>query len=238
VFSRKGKSTATAGDFAVGDKVVARVSQRGAEPAGEVWLRELRDQASQADYERDRRGTTVGVVAAASANDRIAVRRPDNSVASFGVTKGTVFRKNGAPVRLDAFPVGSSVAVKPRAAFGKLNAAIVAGTLEEINSAHADTLSRWRGTVQSVDAEKKLLVLKRADDDAIRTVMLAPNVTVTKARGASAPLTLADVAPGAFVDLRLVKSGAAGNADVQRTAAEIRLTTPRKPRAGAGGEKP
>jgi hypothetical protein len=31
VFSRKGKSTATAGDFAVGDKVVARVSQRGAE---------------------------------------------------------------------------------------------------------------------------------------------------------------------------------------------------------------
>ncbi len=233
VFTKKGKTTAGAADFAAGDKVVARVSER---PNGETWLRGLRDAGSQADYERDRQGVTVGAVAA-SAKEKIEVRRADGSVAVFGITKGTVVRKNGASARLDEFPAGSPVVVKPRAAFGKLNAAIVADTLAEVNATHADTLSRWRGVVQSLDMDKNLLVLKREGDDAIRTVALSPAVSIKKARAQQAALTLKDVALGAFVDLRLAK----GTNDAgQRTAEEIRLTTPRKSRdaAAPAGEKP
>jgi len=234
-FTKKGKTTAgSAGDFAAGDKVVARVSER---PDGETWLRELRDAGSQADYERDRQGVTVGAVAA-NAKEKIEVRRADGSVAVFGITRGTVVRKNGASVRLDEFPAGSPVAVKPRAAFGKLNAAIIADTLNEVNATHADTLSRWRGVVQSVDADKNLLTLKREGDDAVRIVALSPTVSIKKAR-AQAPLTLKDVALGAFVEMRFAK----GTNDArQRTAEEIRITTPRKPApapaAAPTGEKP
>ena len=231
VFTKKGKTTAGASDFAPGDKVVARVSER---PDGETWLRELRDAGSQADYERDRQGITVGAVAA-NTKEKIEVRRADGSVAVFGITRGTVVRKNNAAARLDEFPAGSPVAVKPRAAFGKMNAAIIADTLNEVNATHADTLSRWRGVVQSVDADKNLLTLKREGDDAVRVVALSPTVSIKKAR-AQAALTLKDVAPGAFVDLRLAK----GTNDAgQRTAQEIRITTPRKPAAApAAGEKP
>lgn len=231
VFTKKGKPAAGAADFAAGDRVVARVSER-ASAAGELWLREMRDQASQTDYERDRRGITVGAVASTT-KERIEVRRPDGSVATFGVTKGTLVRKNGAPARLDAFSTGSPVAVKPRAAFGKLNAAIVADTLAEVNAAHAETLSRWRGVVQSLDADKNRLVLKREGDDAIRTIALAPTVSIKKAR-VQTPLTLKDVAPGTFVDLRLAKGV---NQAGERTAQEIRITAPRKPRAAAGGKQ-
>lgn len=223
-FTKTGKSSgASAADFAAGDKVVARLSFRAA-PAGEIWLRDLRDQDSQATFERDRKGVTVGTVAKSGANV-IEVRRADGSVAAFGISRGTVVRKQGASARIEDFAPGSHVVIKPRATFGKLNAAIVADTKAEIETARLDGLARWRGTVQSVDAAKSALTMKRQGDDAVRTVSLAPNVSVKKAR-ASSPLSLADVAPGTFVDVRLAKGA---NAAVgQRTASEIRITTPRK----------
>ncbi len=200
-FTKKSKA-AQASDFAVNDKVVARLSFRAT--GGEVWLRNLWDEGSHQTYTREGREISVGTVAA-NTGDKLDIKRADGSVISFRVTDKTRVRKNGAAAEIKAFASGAAVAVQPRRLpAGALMASLVADTAAEVTAARLDALANWGGVVESVDADKNTLTLKRSDG-AIRTVTVASTARV--ARG-NTSMPLKDLTPGTSVRVHLVKATA------------------------------
>jgi hypothetical protein len=207
-------------DFKPNEKVMARLSFRA---GGEVWLQDLRDAESHEAYTRDRRETCTGMVAANTGN-RLDVRRADGSVLVFRVTDKTLVRKGGALSALSAYPAGAAVAVKPRSLpSGDVMASIVAETGAEVAAAHLDGLVNWEGVVESVDAEKGHLALRR-DDGVRRAFVVAPTARLRRGRSTVA---LKDLTPGAAVKVHLLRGA---DANGLRTADALSVVVPKEPK--------
>ena len=158
--------------FAAGEWVVARLTWRLSPPA--IILRDLYDAASYTERQRQGKEICAGVVETFSASE-IAVRCTDGMLIAFRVTDKTILVKSDAPATLAAFPVGASVAVKPRRLpGGSLMAAVVGGTPQETLWAYRDALTTWSGTVTGVqgDAQSGAVVSLRRDDGATRQFLL------------------------------------------------------------------
>ncbi len=208
-------------DFKPNEKAMARLSFRA---GGEVWLQDLRDAESHDAYTRDRRETCAGVVAA-NTGSRLDVRRADGSVLVFRVTDKTLVRKGGALSALTAYPVGASVAVKPRGLpSGDVMASIVAETAAEVAAAHLDGLVNWEGAVESVNVEKGHLALRR-DDGVRRAFVVAPTARL---RRAGATIALGDLTPGTAVAVHLLRGA---DANGLRTADAVSVIAPKEPKA-------
>jgi hypothetical protein len=216
-FGRMGKETAGLQDFTAGDPIVARLSFRA--EGGEVWLRELRDRASHEAYTRDRREICVGTVTQ-NGGDRLEVRRADGGLLAFRVTGKSVSRKNGAAVPASAFAVGAPVAVQPRSLpSGDLMARVISDSAADIATVGMESRASWKGKIESVDAARNALVLRR-DDGQAREVAVAADAKIARGK---APLAMKDLAPGLNVriHLRSVPAPAAAAGGSARTADKI-----------------
>ncbi|MBC8137038.1 MAG: hypothetical protein H8F28_14250 [Fibrella sp.] len=220
----KNNGAATLADFAVGERVVARLTWRTA-PERVVVLRDLYDMVSYAERQRQGKEICVGVVDLFTATE-LAVRRGDGKVIAFRVSDKTRLVKNDAPANLAAFPVGSPVAVKPRRLpGGDLQANIVGGTAQEVNWAYRDTLTTWTGGVTSIQGDERngAVISLRREDGARRQFLLPVGVKFKQGRS-ELPWRLL---PGATITAHLVK---AVEKDGMRYADEIKVASRRTPK--------
>ncbi|MBC8142944.1 MAG: hypothetical protein H7Y38_16085, partial [Armatimonadetes bacterium] len=105
----KNNRAALLSDFAVGDKVVVRLTYRTL-PVASVVVREMADTASYAEKQKQGKEITEGKIQSVSAKE-LVVRRADGVDVTFRVSAKTVVTKVDALVSLAAYPVGSSVVV-------------------------------------------------------------------------------------------------------------------------------
>jgi hypothetical protein len=195
-----------------------------------------------------RRAVSVGRVEATLPPDATAgtlsIRRDDSALLDFRVTEKTQFRRGDAVVTPAAYPVGAAVAVKPRGLpNGGIMASIVADSLPAVNAAYRDTLTVWRGTVQTVDNLNYFLVITR--DDGARRIVRLPrtsfSITDEKTEKVQGPRKLYYLAelPKLPVVIHLERGERPG-LDGARTAVRISVIG-RAPRAGTrteGGTAP
>ena len=199
----KSGRAATLADFAVGERIVARLTWR-VTPARVVVLRDLYDTVSYAERQRQGKEICVGTVETFSATE-LFVRRTDGKSIAFRVTDKTHLVKNDATATLLAFPVSSPVAVKPRRLpSGDLQAAIVGGTAQEVNWAYRDTLTTWSGSVIQIQGDERngaVITLNR-EDGAKRQFLLPVGAKFKQGRS-ELPWRLL---PGASISAHLVKA--------------------------------
>ncbi len=222
---RKNNRAATLADFAPGEQVIARLTWRTT-PEPVVILRDLYDAASYTEREQDGKTTCVGTVETFTAT-QLSVRRGDGMTTNFRIGERTLVIKNDAYASIASFPVGASVAVKPRRLpGGDLQASIVGGTAEEVAWAYRDTLSSWSGTVSGVQGDERsgATVTLRREDGAARRFLLPTGALFEQGRA----LLPWQYLNGAAVTVHLVKGS---GADGMRYADMVKIASRRTRRS-------
>lgn len=212
-------------EFAANEKVTARLQFRSDDS---VVLKELWDAPSYAAHTRDRREVCVGTVGTNVAG-HLQVRRAGGEPLTFRVTDKTQVRRAGALAKISDYPVGASVAVKPRGLpSGDLMASIIAESAAEVAIAHLDGLVNWEGKVEAVDLTRGHLTLRRSDG-AARPLVVAPTARLRQGRAA---VQMKDITPGAAVKVHLLRGS---DASGLRTADSITLDSPKSAAGRQGG---
>ncbi len=182
-------------DFRTGDGVAARVTFRAAAAsAGDKTeeiglLRALWDTKSYEAENRARREICAGTVTSwGRLGDTLTVcRAVDGEAVAFHVTAKSVIYRGGVATLPSAYPVGATIAVKPRALpSGALMAAIVAETERDALALYGDGLRTWAGEVAALDEQAGTLTLRR-DDGAVRTVSLVSLGVIKRGRAQVLP---------------------------------------------------
>ena len=200
-------------DFAVGDRVTARVTLKPGATAGS--LKSLFDEKTSASQAKQKVEEVEGKVVTCSLTN-VDVKLADGSVKTYRINARTIFLKDGKPAASTDFKPGDPVAVRPRGLpTGTVQAVVVADKKSALETAHQDGLATWAGVVEKWD--DGALVVKRTDG-ATRAVVLTETTTVTKGK---LTLTKTDLKEGVKVKVHLVKGPP--DAKGRRTADKITL---------------
>jgi hypothetical protein len=217
--------------FTVGEKVMTRLIMRSSiSPKADATVRDIWDESSYAAERRVRTEISVGKVIANTASALEVQQAKGGELVHFRVSGKTKFLKEGREVTAAAFPVGATVAVKPRGLpTGGVMASMVGENADTLNQTHLDGLIIWQGTVTSVDPVARQITLSR-DDGATRIVLLTDTTTIRKRRR---DIKLAGLAAGDYVKVHLIKGITPAGF---RTADQISVPTtpPAKKGATAG----
>ncbi|MES2464812.1 MAG: hypothetical protein V4671_29970 [Armatimonadota bacterium] len=217
--------------FTTGEKVMARMVMRASlSPRADATVRDIWDESSYAAERRIRTEISVGKVVANTASALEVQQAKGGALVHFRVSGKTKFLKEGREVTAAAFPVGASVAVKPRGLpTGGVMASMVGENADALNQTHRDGLIIWQGTIASVDPVARQITLSR-DDGATRIIVLTDTTTIRKGRR---DVKLGGLAAGDYVKAHLIKGVTPGGF---RSADQISvpLTVPVKKNTESG----
>lgn len=215
--TRKNGPAALTG-FTAGEKVMARLMmQPSISPKADATVRDIWDESSYAAERKVRTEISVGKVVANMAS-ALEVQQTGGELVHFRVSAKTKFFKDGKGVTAAAFPVGATVAVKPRGLpTGGVMASLVGENADALNQTHLDSLINWQGTLTSVDPVARQITLRR-DDKATRVVLLTDTTTIRKRRK---EVKLTGLAAGDYVKVHLINGVTPGGF---RTADQISVS--------------
>ena len=160
------------------------------------------DESSYAAERRIRTDISVGKVVTNTASALEVQLTDGGERVHFRVSSKTKFLKDGKETTAAAFPVGATVAVKPRALpTGGIMASMVGESAAILNQMHLDGLITWQGSLASVDRVARQVTLTR-DDGASRVVLLTGTTTIHKQRKEA---KIEDLVSGDHVKIHLIK---------------------------------
>ncbi len=189
--------------FIAGDHVMVRLTmQPSIAPKADATVRDLWDESSYAAERKIRTEISVGKVVTNTASALEVQLIEGGERVHFRVSSKTKFLKAGQETTAGAFPVGATVAVKPRALpTGGIMASLVGESAAILTRMHLDGLISWQGTLASVDRVARQVTLTR-DDGASRVVLLTDTTTIRKQRKQA---RIEDLVSGDHVKIHLIK---------------------------------